>query len=140
MKFRTAFNLDEFPAPAGEKNHGQSMTIPDQSMSIREIMRRYAQGLPVEGERVPIYDEENDLPDPKTLDLTERQEMAENAKNEFNDLSAKYQMEQKELADKKFKKQQEKFNKNLDEKFDKELKAGELKFKESDQGTDDPAA
>lgn len=67
----------------GEVNTQPSMTQPDQAMSIREILERFSRGLPIEGQKVPIYDEENDLPDIKTLDLAERQELKENYQAEL---------------------------------------------------------
>lgn len=66
-----------------------SKTIPDETLSIKQILERYARGLPIGGGRVPIYEgEDNDLPDPRTLDLAERQEMAESFREQldmFND-------------------------------------------------------
>jgi len=60
-----------------EKNYKPSMTIPDQTLSIRQILERHSHGLPIEGWREPIWDgEDNDLPDIRTLDLAERQELA----------------------------------------------------------------
>lgn len=67
--------LNYVPKP-GEVNTMPSMTVPDQCMSLQEILKRFARGLPVDGGRVPLYDEENDLPDIRTLDLTERAELA----------------------------------------------------------------
>lgn len=90
MKFKTPWNAGEFPKSEGEKNYSPSMTVPDQSMSISEIMSRYARGLPMEGVKVPIYDEENDLPDPKTMDLAERQEYMEMAKDEISLIKEKH--------------------------------------------------
>lgn len=76
MKFKTQWNADEFPRSPGETNTGISETIPDQSLSVREIMTRHAHGLPVSGERVPVYHgEEEFLPDPNTLDLAEREDL-----------------------------------------------------------------
>lgn len=75
MKVRTIFNAQEL-RDTGEVNTSPSMTVPDQTMSVREIMDRYARGLPVGGSRLPQYDEEDDMPDIKTLDLVERQELA----------------------------------------------------------------
>lgn len=75
-KFKTAWNADEFDIPL-EYNEEPSMTVPDQSMSVREIMDRFARGLPVSGHKVPVYDGEEDLPDMKKLDLSERAEMIE---------------------------------------------------------------
>lgn len=62
----------------GEVNLQPSMTVPDQTMSLREILDRFARGLPVGGHKVPLYDDgENDLPNFQTLDLAERQELKE---------------------------------------------------------------
>ena len=47
-----------------------SMTIPDQTMSLRQILDRYARGLPIAGVKVPQFDDgEIEMPDPRTLDL-----------------------------------------------------------------------
>lgn len=79
----------EFFLPRGEMNTKPSRTVPDQTMGIREILSRYAQGLPV-GVKTPIYDgEENDLPDPRTLDLVDRAELAEAIRGEISVLNEK---------------------------------------------------
>lgn len=60
-----------------EINTQPSKTIPDQTMSLREIMTRYAHGLPID-KKIPLYDgEEGSGINPATLDLAERQEMAQ---------------------------------------------------------------
>lgn len=83
---KTPLNAEFFQL-RGEVNNKPSMTIPDQTMSIREILSRYAQGLPV-GVKTPIYDgEENDLPDPMTLDLVDRAELAEAIRGEIKGLN-----------------------------------------------------
>ena len=66
-----------------------SMTVPDQTMSIRTILERYTRGLPVGGRLDDYYDEEDILPDPMTLDLAERQELAENYKQEINEIKSR---------------------------------------------------
>lgn len=69
-----------------ETNDEPSLTIPDQTMSIKEILSRYASGLPVGGQKTALYDEtesEEYFPDPRYMDLAERQEYAENYKQEF---------------------------------------------------------
>lgn len=74
MKFRTAFN---YVQSKGEVNTEPSMTVPDQAMTIKEILQRFAQGLPLEGARVEIYDEDDEvegLPDLSNMDLAEREE------------------------------------------------------------------
>lgn len=91
MKIKTYLNRDEFP-----KNYKvftmPSETIPDQSLTIRQILDRYARGLPLDA-KTPIWDENVDedsyLPDPRRLDLAERQEFAENAKAELEQVKQK---------------------------------------------------
>lgn len=69
MKFRNHYNSVE---DKGEVNKGKSMTVPDQSLSINDILRRYAKGLSFNGIKVGEYDEENpDLPDFRKMDLSE---------------------------------------------------------------------
>jgi len=74
IKHRNQFNTEEFPSD-NERDFGPSLTVPDQSMSIKEILDRYARGLPMEG-KVPIYEgEDGDGIDPRRLDLSERAEL-----------------------------------------------------------------
>ncbi len=82
----------------GEVNNLPSETIPDQSMSIRTILDRYSRGLPISGERIPIWqqgDDYNDMPDPRTLDLAERQEFAELYQQELKSLKKSWKSENK---------------------------------------------
>jgi hypothetical protein len=74
-----------------ECNNLPSLTIPDQTMSIRLILERHSRGLPIDGIKTPIYDgEDNDLPDWRRLDLAERQELAHLYTNEIKDIKQKY--------------------------------------------------
>lgn len=85
MKWRTPFNHKDFPQ-FNEINNEPSQTVPDQSMSVREIADRYARGLPIAGVKVPVYHgEENDLPDFAHLDLAEQQELRERARQDVLD-------------------------------------------------------
>ncbi|WMC01473.1 hypothetical protein [Microvirus D_HF4_274] len=86
MKFRTNYNLKDVPCERPMVKY-VSKTIPDQSMSVRTILERYARGLPIEGNPgVPLYDEENDLPDPKTLDLSEIEDLKNQYKAEIEEI------------------------------------------------------
>jgi len=88
MKIRNSLNAHTFP-----KNYKvftmPSETIPDQSLTMRQILDRYARGLPLEAKEM-VWDDNADLddilPDPRTLDLAERQEFADNAKKELQDI------------------------------------------------------
>ena len=89
MKIKTNFNGKEFPKNY-EKNTLPSMTVPDQAMSIPELIRRYASGLPLGGSRVPFYDEspEEDMlggRDWRTFDLSEQNELIKQYKQEYDD-------------------------------------------------------
>jgi len=91
MQIKTYLNRDTFP-----KNYKlftmPSETVPDQTLSIREILNRYARGIPMDV-KTPIWDENADeneyMPDPRTLDLAERQEFAESAKQELDQVKQK---------------------------------------------------
>lgn len=54
---------------------GLSMTIPDATMSISEIMLRFARGMPLGGRPDVYYDEDNEFDTERDYDLTELQEM-----------------------------------------------------------------
>lgn len=70
------------------KNLDPDKTIPDATISIRELVTRFAQGLPMTGQRVPVYNGEDDqFPDLDKMDLAERQEYLENAVNELEMLT-----------------------------------------------------
>ena len=74
----------------GEVNDMPSLTIPDHTMSIREIVKRYAQGIPMTGKE-PIYEGEELLPDIKYMDLADRQSYAKAFQYELDELKQKNQ-------------------------------------------------
>jgi hypothetical protein len=88
MKVKNSLNANTF-----EKKYKKftlpSQTVPDQSMSIKTILERYARGLPVGGRLDEYYDEEDTLPNPLTLDLAERQELAELYTQEINEIKSR---------------------------------------------------
>lgn len=89
------FNLLSPPPRQFEVILGPSMTIPDQTMSIKDIMARFTRGLPIEGGKTPIYyGEDNDFPDMSRLDISERQEIIENYQNELKDIQTRHQQKQ----------------------------------------------
>jgi hypothetical protein len=88
LKVKNSLNYKEFERDH-EVNTLPSLTIPDQNMSIRQIIDNYTRGLPVNSFN-PIYDgEDYDLPDPRTLDLVERHEMAERIKEEVASIKSR---------------------------------------------------
>lgn len=88
MKFKTQWNAKEFPKDR-ETNDLPSLTLPDQTMSMRTILDRYARGLPIGGHKTPIYNGDEDLPELDHMDLAERQELLERNKERIQELREK---------------------------------------------------
>jgi DNA-binding transcriptional MerR regulator len=85
MIVRNIFNAHHFNDD--EINEQPSMTVPDQSMSVRELLSRYANGLPLGGIKEQIYEgEDGDGIDPRRLDLAERQELEIAARQELAEI------------------------------------------------------
>jgi hypothetical protein len=104
-------NAKEFPYK-GEVNNQPSETIPDQTMSMREILTRYAKGLPIDGTKTPLWEDgEGYAKDPDTLDLAEREELATAAREELQQLNEKF----KALKEKKDAKNKHKITDVVDE-------------------------
>lgn len=91
-----------------EKNSLPSKTIPDQTMSVQEIMDRFARGLPLDGAKVALYHEEGeDVPDLERMDLSEKHELLEAARREVQEQRNKLNKiaeEKRRRSYKKFKK------------------------------------
>jgi hypothetical protein len=76
----------------GEVNNKPSLTVPDQTLSIPELMKRYANGLPLGSPLVPLYEEnpEEDLlggRNWKTMDLSEKAVFVKEVQNEINEIN-----------------------------------------------------
>lgn len=72
-RFKTQYNAEYFPAYYAI-NSQPSLTIPDQTMTVKQIMDRYAHGLDPIGQKVPMYygeDEQMEM-DINRMDLSER--------------------------------------------------------------------
>lgn len=75
----------------GEVSVSPSCTVPDQTMDLRTILTRYANGIPVEGFPV-VYEGEDGIGiDPRTLDLSERETLSQQFQDELNDITTKLQ-------------------------------------------------
>lgn len=69
-----------------ERNYGISQTVPDQTLSVREIIDRYASGtLPDVMKGEEFYSE--DLPDLRHLDMSELHELRQQARKDVKDLN-----------------------------------------------------
>lgn len=61
----------------GTVNTLPSQTIPDQTMSLKEIIERHTRGLPTLGKEPIYHGEDIEIPNFATMDLAEQQEMRE---------------------------------------------------------------
>lgn len=97
-----------------EVNTQPSKTVPDQSLSVQEILRRYARGLPLSDVKTPIYDgDENNFPDLSKMDLADREayldEQVERLQALKDDLKARSKaIKEKQAEDLKKQKEAEK--------------------------------
>lgn len=108
----------------GEINTGKSETIPNQSMTVREMIEQYRRGLPMEVGKVPVYNGEQELPDLSKMDLVERQEYIDAAAEAFADAKARIDEARKKMQD----------TKDL-EKLEAAIQARLAKIKEDEKGT-----
>lgn len=101
-----SLNAKEFVSD-GEINNFPSQTIPDQTLSVREILVRYAKGLPLDGMKQPIWEgEDGDAIDPRRLDLAERQELEIAARQELAEIEERLKSKKVETTKAKLSKEQ----------------------------------
>jgi len=114
MKINNPFN---YSGPHMEENNKPSLTIPEQTMTVRQLIERHVRGLPLDGAKIPIFNgEEDDMPDLRTLDLSE----IANLKAENDAFLAEHQKkEAKALADK----QKKEFDDLVEAKVQEKLKS-----------------
>lgn len=94
--YHTWLNADQRPKDY-EVSFKPSMTIPDQSMSLKEILDRFARGLPLDGEKVGMYHGDEMPVQLQKMDLTEIQELRE----QLNEQMLKYKQEMADLQEKR---------------------------------------
>lgn len=71
-----------------------SKTIPDQSLTIRQIMDRFTRGLPIEGAHTSVFEQTEEVPHPDLptsdelamMDIADRQEVIEGVREKAQEL------------------------------------------------------
>ena len=112
-------NILNYTPDAGQINDLPSLTVPDETMSIRELVQRYSRGLPIKGiDKEAIFQPDIDGIPFEVLDISERHELMQEAQAKIKE----FQDKQKEYNDKKLKEQQEKL---IQDEVEKRLKAKE---------------
>lgn len=98
-RYKNTGNAQLFPSK-GEVNNEPSKTIPDQTMTISEMIERHSKGLPIDGGKVPIYNgEDYPFKDTTNMDLAERQEYLESLADELVDLRRKIDADKAEKTE-----------------------------------------
>lgn len=89
-----------------ESNNLPSLTIPDQSMSVTDLIKRFQQGLTLTDAKVPLYyGDETEYPDLRRMDIAEKYEYLERTKLTVKELNEKFKAQQRELLAKQKKEQ-----------------------------------
>lgn len=101
---------------AGYINASPSLTVPDQSLTLRELLTNYTRGqeLPYGKQQPAFFDEDIDVPDLKRLDLVEIQELAEGNAHKASKL-------QKSLEHLDAQKAEQEFNLKVESSVEKRL-------------------
>lgn len=82
MKVMTPFNYDREIFRDYDKDMGVSETLPDQTMSMRTIMHRFVNNMPIDlPHREVIWDEEAEGISPQLLDYAEREQILNEAED-----------------------------------------------------------
>lgn len=98
MKIRNQFHTKQYP---GKVFTQPSMTLPDEAMTMREILTRYSNGQPLGGAKVAIWDEEEISMgiNPKKLDLTDWDNIRENNNRAFQEYESAVKKAEKAKQD-----------------------------------------
>lgn len=78
--YTTRYRSSQF----AEKPYGTTMTIPDETLSVREVLKRYARGLPIHSTAIPVYDGPDiEFKDLSKMDLADREQYLEDLQKEL---------------------------------------------------------
>lgn len=103
---KNSMNAPHF-SQQGEQNNQASMTVPDQTMPIREILDRYARGLPLDNLKTPVYNgEDDDFPDLSKMDLADREQYIMDRQQELKEINERLSLEKNKMEAEKKKEQE----------------------------------
>ena len=118
---QTKLNYNPATFPGKDCSKQPSLTVPDQTMSLRVILERYAKGLPLVGNPAqPIYTPEEDLEsslgvDLRTLDLSEIKELKDSVNQEVREIKERHK---KHFDEKQKAKQKEDLRKEIEKEIE----------------------
>lgn len=136
--FKTQYNAYLFKQQV-ENVEGQSNTIPDQTLSIPQIIDRYQRGLRLD---IPLQNAEysntyQEIPDFPKMDLIDKQHMLEAYRERIGELEENLRTQVKEKKEAHAKKRQEEQEARIRESILKEQKA-QHGFRNADQAPQSP--
>ncbi|MDV3947038.1 hypothetical protein CMT75_00690 [Elizabethkingia anophelis] len=94
-KFKTPYSSIDDENPVAEIVRGVSETVPDQSLTVREILDKFANGTLDEIGNDRFYNDDvdgYDMPDLRGLDITELQQMKRDAQMDIDEIQAMIDM------------------------------------------------
>lgn len=83
-----------------EMNYLPSKTVPGQSMTIQEMVKRHRQGLPIDESKGALYQGEELLPDISNMDLVDRQAYMDSVADALVEVKARIQASAKTTKEK----------------------------------------
>lgn len=86
-RIKTMMNKHEFTF-TGEANHLPSKTVPDQSLSPKQLLERFSRGLPLTGAYEPVYNGDVELPDFNRMDISEIAQLKDNVAKDIAEKQA----------------------------------------------------
>lgn len=85
----------------GIPNHEPSRTVPGQAFNVKELIERSYRGLPISGEKVPVYNGEVPIPDFDRMDLAEIEAFRNEVTNRIAETRYKLAQQQQQEYQKK---------------------------------------
>lgn len=130
---RKPYNSMEFKKNY-EENNLPSLTIPDQALSAKDMLDRFAKGLPISGGKIPLYEEDidNPMPDLTNMDISEIHEMKEEVRKYIKDEQAKIIKSKDQEKYKKFKEMEAQLNKTVKNLEEYKKRADEIEKAKSE--------
>lgn len=86
-KIRSSLMYQDLPPKIGryESNFSPSEAVPDQSLTVRELLRRHSAGTLQDIAHADVF-YNDDMPDLRGLDIIEKRQMLEDVKSNKNDI------------------------------------------------------
>lgn len=111
---KTQYNAQAFPKYQ-EVNKQPSQTVPNQTMSLKTILERYAKGLPITGNpNEPVYYGDENMPDLNKMDISEIHDLKEAVKSDIKEKQAQLAADQETAR-------QKAHQKSIDDEVEKRL-------------------